>query len=54
MDDQRVDRMVYTAEDIQKICHIDFWRKHFTSKSRLKYLKLGKCIEFQRNGLMSG
>ena len=48
MDDQRVDRMVYTAEDIQKILGLGrsvayrFLEKTFYEQKPFKVLKVGK------------
>ena len=48
MDDQMVDRMVYTAEDIQKILGIGrsvtyrFLEKTFSEQKPFKVLKVGK------------
>lgn len=56
MDDQMVDRMVYTAEDIQKILGIGrsvtyrFLEKTFSEQKPFEVLKVGKMYRVPKKG----
>ena len=56
MDDQMIDRMVYTAEDIQKILGLGrsvtytFFEKIFSEQKPFKVLKVGKMYRVPKKG----
>ncbi len=56
MDDQMIDRMVYTAEDIQKILGLGrsvtytFLEKTFSEQKPFKVLKVGKMYRVPKKG----